>query len=367
MLKMRKKPLVKSSLPLAITTLLGVLASLAPSEYLVGGVIKMIFNGRRSSYDSLVNSLEFASYKCALDYENSALLQEKDIAFDGFSLHTYLYDNPDSDSLVIFAHGLSSMAMGREFIIQNEIIENGYDMLSFDLLASGKSGGDCIRSLYESVYDIEAVLSYAEGLGYNNIMLAGYSWGAYGSVIVGCRHEEVKGIMIFAPFDSPQEVMVYTAKTRVGFLATIALPLVGSGLEYAYGRETMASCLDELNKNPNASICLFQGNKDNIVGFDECSLYSYKSRIKNQDRLSFNVYEGKNHVSLFYSDESISYAEEYVDPLAKSYEKKYGQYEKWSDQIKGEFSLSIDKNLTSTIDPDIKNKIKEYLDERLEA
>ena len=121
----------------------------------------------------------------------------------------YFYDNPKSDKLIVFDHG---MGVGhRPYMREIETIcKAGYLVFSYDHEGTRNSEGTTIRGLSGSVHDLDSALDAIKSTKYyegREITVIGHSWGGFSTKNIACLHPEVKKIVPISGFSSVGETI----------------------------------------------------------------------------------------------------------------------------------------------------------------
>ncbi len=121
----------------------------------------------------------------------------------------YYYDNPKSDKLIVFDHGMGTGH--RPYMREIETLcKAGYLVYSYDHEGTANSEGSAIRGLSGSIHDLDMALNaiketkYYEG---REVIVIGHSWGGFSTKIVTAFHPEVKKIVPIAGLSSLEAAM----------------------------------------------------------------------------------------------------------------------------------------------------------------
>lgn len=335
--------------------------SVAPAAPVASLVIKSIFDGRQSDYeDYCSSSLESALFKFRSDYPSLADREEVSFLSGSNTLKGYFYDGGDKNALIVSSHGMGSLADGQESAFENYFVNKGYDLLSFDLTASGKSEGDSAGGLDQSALDFKAALDYVHSesrFADRSIFLVGYSWSAYGALASLNFDQSPKAVVSLSGFASPDLEMIDKSAKYVGFFAYASKCFMDDGLRLLRGSNGFLSAIDGANKAPDCKLYLLQGNEDQTVT-KYSAFTSYLDKVTNQDRITSSIKEA-THSDVFFSSEAHSYIKETITPKLNEFTKLYGSWKKIPSNVKEEFIASIDKEKTSQLDEAFFAKIDE--------
>ncbi len=104
-------------------------------------------------------------------------LNEIKLSYKSIKLHVDIYEHSRNAPVVIVVPGTGSHA-GNYAQFCETLSDKGYNVLPFDLMGHGKSGGERgVFSMYELLENISTVISYAESKYSNKIGLIGTSQG----------------------------------------------------------------------------------------------------------------------------------------------------------------------------------------------
>ena len=200
-----------------------------------------------------------------------------------------------------------------------------------------------MRGLPEGVKCLDSVLNYAatdsdyKGLP---VFLFGHSWGAYSAGAVLNLHPEVAGAVLFSGFNESKDMIRAGAQEYVGsFLTTLTLPYVTLYERIKFGSVSSLSVAEGIAAS-SAKVMVVHSKDDETVktsiGYDK--LYA---QFKNDERVSFLLYENRGHNYLFLSDEAREYHTE-INRAYTEYVEKNGK--EYSEQTKTEFMTTyVDK------------------------
>jgi len=327
----------------------------APAVPVAKAVIGSIFSGRLSTYVDLDSSMESRVYKFRKDYPAMASRELVSFLSGENRLQGYLYQNDSSDGLIIAAHGMDSMADGKESAYEDYFIEKGWNVLAVDLTASGASEGDEVGGLDQSAFDVKAALEYvhaSSSLKDKKLCLLGYSWGAYGCVAALNFDQTPVAVASIAGFASPDLEMVDKAVKYVGPAAYATKGFMDQALYLNRGQNGFLSAIDGINKADATKILIAQGGKDRTVT-PFSSIYSSRSLISNQNRVSLHYSEDRGHEDVFFSSAASAYQTTTVKPLMTAFDDRYPSWSAAPSSEKEAFAAQIDKNQTSELDPSL--------------
>ena len=107
--------------------------------------------------------------------------QRGDLVLSGWYL-----PGDESSPHLIFVHGIGSVRSGDNAVeLAARLVEQGYNMLLFDLRGHGSSGGDTVSGGYFERWDVLGAFDYLveRGIDPGRIGLMGFSMGAATSIL----------------------------------------------------------------------------------------------------------------------------------------------------------------------------------------
>lgn len=122
----------------------------------------------------------------------------KDITLNG-----WYFKSKSSSKTIILAHdyGSNRLQFGKQtFDMIKDLMDNGYNVLTFDFRNSGKSEGDISTLGYYEKDDLLAAVARAKSLGSKQTILMGFSAGASASIIAGAQSGDVAAVIADNPF-----------------------------------------------------------------------------------------------------------------------------------------------------------------------
>lgn len=158
-----------------------------------------------------------------MEYENFSL------SFSGQTLSGWLIPAQDglSDKTVIFSHDRASSREIPEadgFFLMRELSQNGYNVMTFDYLGSGSSGGDFYTFGISESRQLSAVVSYAaEQIPGTKIALIGWGCGA-AAAVKAAESDEVLGVVAESCYEQFDETV---------FSRYFSLPFPSAGMALA--------------------------------------------------------------------------------------------------------------------------------------
>jgi dipeptidyl aminopeptidase/acylaminoacyl peptidase len=133
-------------------------------------------------------------------FSSNIVPEYRDITFRGVDstilLKGWLFEKKNSDRTIILVHsyGSNRLEFGVETVdMIKDFMNNGYNVLTFDLRNSGESGGNNCTFGYSEKDDIKAAIKYMRNQGSKHITLIGFSTGASASILAAAESTSSKG------------------------------------------------------------------------------------------------------------------------------------------------------------------------------
>lgn len=302
------------------------------------------------------------SYKKIFEYhfinkeDRGTFLNEKEYTFSNKKgyLKGYLYENKNSNKLIIFAHGLLSEHKNY-MTIYERLYQEGYSVFTFDGTGAGKSSGKGIKSLYQAVEDLKVILKEINTWDeYEEIALIGHSLGAYSITMLSKEYKEkVKKVIAFSGFKDRKEILNKTSMNRIPkFLKWCLMPWMNLF-------ETLAHPIkkDEVYLNiqdtKNIHYFFLHSLDDHVVPYS-CSLAEICIKHPLENVKVFTI-DKRGHNGILYS----SSCNEYRNRMHHQFhEMKKGKNINFSE-FKKQY---IDTSLYEVFDEEIITLIKDFLE-----
>ncbi len=192
-------------------------------------------------------------------------------SYDGTRLVGRYYHVRDGAPLHIQFHGYRSSGY-RDFCSGTELGEAiGYNLLTVDQRANGKSGGRSITFGIREKYDCKAWAEFAarEFGADTPIFLSGISMGAATVLMAGELElpSNVVGIFADCPYSTPEAIIKKVCSEDMGLPAALVYPFVQLGA-LLFGRFRIRGGPLDAVKNTRLPILLLHGEADDFVPCD---------------------------------------------------------------------------------------------------
>ena len=141
-------------------------------------------------------------------------LEFEDVEFisniDNIVLRGWFLPTEDSDDVIIMLHGndyhRDDPTIGM-LEIAGELVDHGYNVLTFDLRGHGESEVTRISRGYYEKRDLLGAIDYLKGRGYDDIGVLGYSMGAGITLITAAESDDIDAIVSDACFANFGEIV----------------------------------------------------------------------------------------------------------------------------------------------------------------
>lgn len=221
----------------------------------------------------------------------------------------YLYKG-NSKGLVVMAPGYRAGADDYLWQIK-ELVDLGYGVFAFDATGSCRSQGQDSVGFSQTVYDLEAALSFVEEngrFGYEDIYLLGHSRGAYAVCSVLDKGYDITAAVSVSGVNSCMEAVIQPAYDKVGFLAYGNYPFLWLYQASIFGGDTVNTRASEEIEQSNIPVMVVQGTGDNKYTKEKYSVYSHcKDENADNTSLLLMCQEGQDgHTSLLFDSDGTA-------------------------------------------------------------
>lgn len=246
-----------------------VIASIAGILFLILAALIIIsaYNGWQLLHPQK-KDLEAFSSNIVPEYTNVAFsTTDKSVQLSGWYFKT-----KSSDRTIIFVHsyGSNRMQFGKETIVLiKELLTKGYNVLTFDLRNSGRSGGNISTLGYTEKEDIAAAIKWSKAQGSSHMILFGFSTGASASLLAADESKDVDAVIADSPYSNLNDYLddnlnKWTSLPAFPFNKTILF-----SIELLSGIDTKkASPIDTLKKGIQYKLLLIHGKNNKLVNIE---------------------------------------------------------------------------------------------------
>ncbi len=307
----------------------------------------------------------YTTVKLYPDYQAKYPREEMTFPSGRYNLRGYLYGAGNTRGLVVFTHGLWSFH--EEYLsIMLHMVDEGFQVFTFDIKGCGKSPGRNCRGMAQSVMDLHAALSYVEkqerfqGL---KVITMGHSWGGFATAAVLNFGHPIAAAISLSGFNESYQVMKETMQKMNKVMAFFLLPIAKSELFLRYGKYARLSAAEGINKAAaqGTAVLITHGNKDEMIEYDGASVMAQKDRITNP-KTSYYTFT-KQGLNLHNSFFNTARAQNYFVETYRAYQEIEKQYpkKKVPEQVQKEFYESKDKEIANELSPELCQVIDDFL------
>ena len=301
---LKKKIIVASSVVAAV-----LLSFFLIIPYTVSAVVYSVIFTRRFS------TTEYLRYDLT-DFEGLQADKHEFQSENNQTLVGYRYSLESSrpKGVVVVVHGLGGGGQNGYMDVTYYFVKNGYDVFAYDATGNDESTGKGINGLPHGIIDLHHALEYIKEIDEFKdlpVMLWGHSWGGYCVSAILNWHSEVKAIASISGFNRSSDLVESYGAHYVGGLAKISMPYVNSLEKIKFGKYASATALDGF-ENSEAGIFIAHSSDDDVVPI-KFGLDKYYKKYSDNPRFKFVRYENKGHTDILYSNERISYLEDFYD------------------------------------------------------
>lgn len=185
----------------------------------------------------------------------------------------YFWNETGTQGLLVFAHGMGTdVAYYLPEI--HHFAAQGYKIFAFEYSGYKRSSGKFF-GFPQTVIDLKNALDFADD-GSQPVILLGHSMGAYAVCAVQqYRQQPVQAIVAYAPFVSPKAAMAEVTG-RMGKYGKLFYGMVTLVQYILFGSACNLNAADGLVGTP---ALILQGNADQEVTPDGCSLYAHRNEL----------------------------------------------------------------------------------------
>ena len=202
-----------------------------------------------------------------LEYEDVEFQSRKgDVTLQGWHLPA-----TDDGPSVIFVHGISSTRSGDEAVeIAAHLVNDGFDVLLFDLRAHGSSGGDKITGGINEAEDVLGAYDYLLSRGASPVRIGvlGMSMGAGTSVLAVAEEPGIRGLVVDSPYADVSELVAYEIgrKTPIPeWVAPVFVPGASLFADMLFGVDLDKLVPEEAVESIGFPILVIHGDSDTRI------------------------------------------------------------------------------------------------------
>lgn len=262
-------------------------------------------------------------------FSSNIVPEYREISFRGTDknvvLSGWFFQTKSSDKTVIMVHsyGKNRLEFGNKSVdMIKEFLNNDYNVFTFDLRNSGKSGGKMTTFGYDEKDDIQGAIDYVKQQGSKHIILIGFSTGASAAIQAAEGKENVDAVIADSPY---ADLHGYLSNNLNKWTKLPAFPFnktILASIEIITGIKTSDSKPVATLKNlPPCHLMLIYGKGDKIISPENSrKIYSTYSGINPELAEAWETDDTGDATS--YLNDQKGYMEKVFAFLDKIYKQK---------------------------------------------
>ncbi len=212
--------------------------------------------------------------------------------------------------LIVIAPGLHA-GMDNYLVMAAHFAKQGFDVISFDPTGTRKSGGKSCIGYTQEVYDLDAVLDYAEELkDYELVYVIGHSRGATAACALldqsnaELSDHEISGIVSVSGFNSAMDAVIGLSSSYIGPVANINYPTLYAYQMTLFDNNALKLEVDQVLNTVDTPVLIMQGAKDDTAKVDKYSVYHKAQDIKTGGKTPWLDHE-HGHTDILYDENGV--------------------------------------------------------------
>jgi len=276
----------------------------------------------------------------------------------GNTLQGYVYGVANTSGLVVISGGLGATA-DSYFPMIMYFVDNGWRVFVFNNTGVDGSEGNDTRGLYQSVIDLDSVLSYVSTTNSMNdlpIMLVGHSWGGFAVCAILNYEHPIKAVVSFAGYNSGSEVFDEFGRSSSKFYNFLK-PQFRKIEKQRFGDVAHLTAVDGINK-ADIPVMIVQSSDDHIIPSNTTSIYAHREKITNP-KVEIIFKDGEEvtgHERVFGSLRSM----EYMKWANESWREYYEANPENARALQWANDVNFDKMLANELDFELMDHIHEF-------
>ena len=265
----------------------------------------------------------------------------------------YYYENPISDRLLVFDHGMGNghRAYMREI---QRLAKAGFLVYTYDHTGCMASGGEGTSGFSQSLNDLDQCLKALKtepALAEREISVMGHSWGAFSTMNISALHPDITHVVSMSGFVSVQQMLqqVFGGPLRVYQKAMLDLE-----------RRTNPDYVDfDARKSlwhSKAKVLLIYSADDTVVQ-KKFHFDPLQQALSTRENIRFLLVDQKGHNPNFTTD-AVRYKDDFFKTFTKAMKKK--QLE--TPEQQRQFMEQYDWNRMTTQDDAVWEQIIQHLE-----
>ena len=291
-MKLIAKRVIKWGVPVLLVLLIAVY-----------GYISFMITSGLTSWDRQQQADEPGNY--GLQYEEVEFTSRGDaITLDGWYL-----PGDNGKHTIIFVHGIGSMRSGDNATeIAYHLVDQGFNVLLFDLRAHGSSGGDYVSGGYFEQKDVLGAIDFLlkRGVTTDDIGVIGFSMGAGTSILALVEEPGIRALVVDSPYARASDLLTNETALKTGvpkWLSSIFIPAAKVMASLFYGIDIGSLVPEEAVRQLAYPILVIHGEEDTRIP------YTHGERVYGEAYQGSTIWlvPGVDHADAF-----LDYPEEYI-------------------------------------------------------
>ena len=241
--------------------------------------------------------------------------QRGDLVLSGWYL-----PGDESSPHLIFVHGIGSVRSGDNAVeLAARLVEQGYNVLLFDLRGHGSSGGDKVSGGYFERWDVLGAFDYLveRGIDPGRIGLMGFSMGAATSILAAAEEPRITALVADSPYADASDLIAREAARKTPFplwLMPIFIPTTKLMAKGIYGIDIGALVPEEEAAHLDFPLLIIHGTDDQRIPLE------HGERVFKAAKAGSIMWRapGVDHVDAF-----LTYPDEYVDRVTEYFGSRF--------------------------------------------
>lgn len=233
----------------------------------------------------------------------------------------YRYDAPDPKGLIVVVNGIGA-GVDAHLPEIRYFTAHGYSAVVWDNTGIGDSEGKWSVGMQQIKLDLLAYLNWQETEAPEEdlpVLLYGHSAGGYAACTALATDHRIDGVICVSAFESPIDIMLYHARSKVGVLADTQIPFLRLENWFLFGADADCSAFEAIN-GADVPVLIIQGNSDDLVPFSQ-GLLQFEAQYTNPRVrcLEITTEYRNEHSTPWLSEASACY--EYTFPAGQTPDK----------------------------------------------
>jgi uncharacterized protein len=237
---------------------------------------------------------------------------------DGLMLRGWWFATAPEQPVIIILHGIAAHRAEpaeRVFGITRELIDQGYNILTFDFRGHGESEGEHTSAgLYEK-NDLLGAIDFIRKKGISGkIGVLGFSMGAAISLLTAAESQDIAAVVADSSFVDIVSILKWKL-SRWSFLSKLIIPFLTFFARLMYRFDITGVKPLEAIRSISVPVFIIHGGRDRVIPVEHA--YRLKKACKNLNDLLWVVPEA-NHTGAFFI-----HTEEYLSKVINFFHKAF--------------------------------------------